>query len=318
MGSSNTRKKLITIEDLDNSGSSMEHIDKIFEANNNGFIIIEEFSRLLDSRLNDNILKKLYSYFCFEKKSMNKDDLKYFYFIFTTNETNFKINFICDLIFKKNKKKFIKYQEKVFSYFSQLDEIHRILINDKIKDMIDRSNLEIQKESVKQYLSKNFFNFFKNFSLVKSCSIKDFRIGMSIDKIVLNNSNHKNNNNYQINESLKNEIFYISNNEINCMCVLFNKKRLSQNIENANSEQQTKKAFEIVIDRIKQEFENISSKNDNLFTVAILEKMMSDIEINNIIIQLVSSYLKRKTQKVKLFSILQFIFLSIFFQTIYL
>ena len=285
MGSSNSRKKLISIEDLDKSTFSIEHIEKIFENNSNGFISLGEFSRLLDGKIKIEILKKLYSYFCFDKKYLNKDDLKYFYFIFTTNDTNIKINFICDLIFKKNKKKYIKFQEKVFLYFSN-DELYKIIINDKLKELYERSTGEISKESFKQFLIKNFKPYFNNFSFVKMNKTIDFKIGLSPDNFELNQNNKKDlNNNY-----------FISSNELSCKCFCLNKKKIS-----IKPETQTKNQYEIFIDGIKEEFLLIERKNDNLFTISNLDKMMTDIDINIIIINIVSSYLKKKTQKVKNF-----------------
>jgi len=292
MGSSNSRKKLISIENLDKSTSSMENIEKIFESNNNGFISFGEFSRLLDNRIKFEMMKKLYSFFCFEKKNINKDDLKYFYYIFTTEDTEIKINFIVDLIFKKSKKKFNKYQEKVYLYFSQKDLIHNMLINDRIKDMVDRSTFELNKENVRQFLLKNFKDFFKNFTFSKPASLKDFRIGLNFENIF----NIKNKN------DLGFEKVFISRNNLNCKCFLLGKKKLYKadnsinNIHEANS--LAKNEYEILIDKIKDNFSVIERKNDNLFTISILEKMMNDIEINIIIISLISSYLKRKTQKV--------------------
>lgn len=291
MGSSNSRKKLISIENLDKSSSTMENIEKIFESNNNGFITIAEFSRLLDNRIRVDILKKLFSYFCFEKKNLNKDDLKYFYYIFTTEDTDIKINFIVDLIFKKTKKKFNKYQEKVYLYFSQKDFIHNILINDKIKEIVDRSTFEITKENVRQYIQKNFKEVLKSFNFVKPINKKDFRIGINLDNIL----NIKEKGDFAF------EKFYISNNELNCKCFLLGKKKLSktenqQTITGNNN--QAKNEYEILLDRIKDNFSIIERRNDGLFTISILEKMMSDIDINIIIINLVSNYLKKKTQKV--------------------
>lgn len=298
MGSSNSRKKLVSIENLDKSTSSMENIEKIFESNNNGFISIGEFSRLLDNRFKIEVLKKLYSYFCFEKKNINKDDLKYFYYIFTTEDTEIKINFIVDLIFKKTKKKFNKYQEKVYLYFSQKDFIHNILICDRIKDMVDRSNFELSKENVKQYLHRNFKDYFRKFSFLKPAYIKDFRVGINLDNYILN---FKNKNDLGL------EKVFISSNELNCNCFLLGRKKLSKddigkinsnNAYNNSANSQAKNDYEILIDRIKDNFALIERKNDNLFTISILEKMMNDIDINIIIINLISSYLKRKTQKV--------------------
>jgi hypothetical protein len=292
MGSSNSRKKLVSIENLDKSTSSMENIDKIFESNNNGFISFGEFSRLLDNRIKFEIMKKLYSFFCFEKKNINKDDLKYFYYIFTTEDTEIKINFIVDLIFKKSKKKFNKYQEKVYLYFSQKDLIHNMLINDRIKDMVDRSTFELNKENVKQFILKNFKDFFKNFTFSKPAFLKDFSIGLNFENIL--NIKNKNDSGF--------EKVFISSNDLNCKCFLLGKKKLCKsdssinNIHEANS--LAKNEYEILIDKIKDNFSVIERKNDNLFTISILEKMMNDIEINIIIISLISSYLKRKTQKV--------------------
>jgi hypothetical protein len=292
MGSSNTRKKLITIENLDRSSLTMENIEKIFESNTNGFITISEFSRLLDNRLKVEIVKKLFSYFCLEKKNLNKDDIKYFYHIFTTEDTDIKINFIVDLLFKRNKKKFNKYQEKVYLYFSQKDFLHNILRNDKVKEMIDRSNFEINKDNVKQYIQKNFKDFFKNFNFVTPSNKKYFRIGYSFEN--------------SINEKDKGEILsekiYISNNDLNCKCFLLGKKKLSKVDNNQNSalnnNNQAKSDYEILIERIKDNFVILEIKNDGLFTISILEKMMNEININIIIINLISSYLKKKTQKV--------------------
>lgn len=294
MGTSNSRKKLVSIENLDKSTSSMENIEKIFESNSTGFITIGEFSRLFDNRIKFDILKKLYSYFCFEKKNINKDDLKYFYYIFTTEDTDIKINFIVDIIFKKSKKKFNKYQEKVYLYFSQKDFIHNILINERIKDMVDRSTFDLNKEHVKQYLNKNFKDFFKNFSFVNPSYIKDFRIGMNFESLL----NLKNKN------DLAFEKVFISSKDLDCKCFLLGRKKLSKadTIGNTNViSNQAKNDYEILIDKIKDNFAIIERKNDNLFTISVLEKMMSDIDINIIIINLISSYLKRKTQKVILF-----------------
>jgi len=291
MGTTNSRKKLVSIEVLDKSTSTIENIEKIFETNNNGFISIGEFSRLLDFKSKLDIMKKLYSYFCFDKKNLNKDDLKYLYFVFTTEDTDIKINFIVDLIFKKSKKRFIRYQEKIYFYFSQKDVIHQILLNDRIRDMIDRSSLDISKENVRQYLHRNFRDIFRKFSFVRPFYKKDFRVGVNLENIL----------NLQSNGSLGNDKTFISSNDLNCKCFLLGKKKkLSKTELSANNQNnsQTKNDFEILIERIKDNFTMIERKNDNIFTILILEKMMSEIDINIIIINLISSYLKKKTQKV--------------------
>jgi len=302
MGSSNSRKKLISIENLDKSTSKIENIEKIFESNNNGFITIAEFSRLLDNRIKVEILKKLFSYFCFEKKNLNKDDLKYFYYIFTTEEIDIKINFLVDLIFKKPKKKFNKYQEKVYLYFSQKDFINNILINDKVKEMVDRSTFEISKENIRQYIQRNFKEVLKTLNFVKPTNKKDFRIGINLDNIL----------NLKEKREFSFEKFYISNNDLNCKCFLSGKKKLSK-IENqqisSGNNNQAKNEYEMLLDRIKDNFSVIERRNDGLFTISILDKMMGDIEINIIIINLVSNYLKKKTQKV---FFLNFLFIDFF------
>jgi hypothetical protein len=296
MGSNNTRKKLISIDELDNS--NFTHIDKLFELNPNGYISIGEFSRLFDGRLKVEILKKIFNYFCFDKKNLNKDDLKYFYFIFTINNHMIKISFICDLIFKKNKKKYNKYQEKIHFYFSQNEEIFRILLSDNIKSMVDRSNLEIKKDQVKNFLMKNFQNFFTNFSFVKHNGKKDFfvfsRSLLKKSESLLGsyNGNENNKDNYKEKDD---DNIYISNNELYCKCCLLNKKlnkKPEKNDNNNNNE------YEILIENIKEEFKSIEFKNDNLFTISLFEKMMKDIDINIIVLSLISSYLKKKTQKV--------------------
>ena len=286
MGSNNTRKKFISIDDLDNT--NFTHIDKLFESNPNGYISIGDFSRLFDGRLKVEILKKIFFYFCFDKKNLSKDDLKYLYYIFTFNNHQIKIYFICDLIFKKNKKKFYKYQEKINFYFSQDEEIYKILFNDRIKSMVDKHSLEIQKEQLKNFLIKNYQDFFKNFSFVKPHGKKDFFIF----------SKQKQQEKEKDDESLS---LFISYNDLNCKCYLLNKKINNTNDNNKQNEKKINSEYEILIELIKEEFKSIERRNDNLFTISLFEKMMKDIDVNIIVISLISSYLKKKTQKVNLF-----------------
>lgn len=287
MGSNNTRKKYISIEDLDTVNFS--HIDKLFELNSNGFINIVEFNKLFDGRLKLEILRKLFAYFRFDKKNLSKDDLKYLYFIFTNRNNYLKICFICDLIFKKNKKKYSKYQEKVHFYFSPNEEIHKLLLSERIRNLIDRANCEIQKEQVKNFLVKNCQDFFSNFSFVKPLEKKDFLIS----------SKSLNNTAYTCFKK-DDEVFYISNYEINCRCCLMNRKSAENKINKKPNEKiLVNPEYENLINSIKDEFNNIERRNDNLFTISLFEKMMKEIDTNIIVISLISSYLKKKTQKVR-------------------
>jgi hypothetical protein len=268
MGFSSSKKKFILHEEIDRYSKYNPTLEKFFDKyrDYDGYIRVREFDMILQRKINQKIVKKLFKIFSSEKEKLNYEDLKHFYATMRSNSINGKIAFLTQLIFS-NKPGIIlqKYFERVNLFFENCKEMKMLFSSKFFLDRITEKR-KIIRESFLKTLESSYKNEIKDFSFLKLLTYTTL-----ID-----------------NGEIKIITEFKDINHLICGC--FQHKPAIETSDYGN-----------IFDRMELEFHRVEKMNEGVFTVQTLEKWLKELEMSTPLINCIISYLKRKTAKVYIY-----------------
>ena len=268
MGTNSSYKKKnyltkIEIENLCQSNPFF-HTSKKFKK---GEIIISisEFFHITKGLISIPVIKKIFEICESKKNKFSIDDLKYFYALLYTNNTEAKLNFLLDFIFlKENKINKESYIRKVNKYFYR----SKILLELFLKDEFI-SNEKIERENIYNQIKINYISTIENF-------------------IFLQDNNKIKENTIINNDDSQGSILVLNANIKECSCI---------NSKNTNARRISHLVKNKQFDKLEIGFQNIERKNNEVFPIKLFEDMLREIDINPSLIEIIGNYLRLKSQK---------------------
>jgi hypothetical protein len=264
MGLNTSKRKFLTNDEIDKQNYFNKTLERLFYRSRDydGYLKHRDLDILLQRRVSFKIIKRLYKIFASGKEKFSYEDLRHFYALFRTNNTEAKVNFIAALIFPCKETKpqcdYLYSSELVFKDSPEM--LSYLLASHFLKKITDKNN-KVTRE-----------NFMKNFIVVYRKELEAFNFLKLYSYTNTKNSKDK---------------FEEDLNALVCGCFLLDNK----NGQNENNS---------IYDKMEYEFHRMEKVNGGVFTIQILEKMLVEIDISQPLINYLISYLKRKTEKVKL------------------
>ena len=273
MGSSSVLRKKTHLEklEIEKLCSINQLINQVFinAKNEDGFLTIKELKMITNGLLNEKILKKIIQICGSKKKRLTYDDFCYFYALLNTSSFSAKINFLLDFIFiKKDKLSKEKYINKIYKYFNGSKLLTRVFLDEQL--MQNSSNFK--RENIYSFIEKNYKKDLQDYALYinkKSLSFPENK----------NNLNNDNNDNINVEENDNNENTAIMNQNASINSV---------NIEILKNQQ---------YESLSDEFKNIEKRNNGIFPISLFEDMLKEINVNEILIEIIGDFLKKKSKK---------------------
>ena len=249
-------------------------------------ISLKELNSITNGIIKEKILRKIIQICGSVKDKLKQDDFDYFYSLLVTPSFEGKLNFLLDFIFiKKNKLPKEKYIHKVNIYFENSKLLTDIFLD---KNLIDNNNT-LSREKVYSFIDENYKEKLKNYTLLNSSGGRTLMKTKSKKSIKSNSSKNKKKleaNNKEKQEEQEDNLTLKNNNskEINTS--------VSLNSENLTVVKHGKK-----YDELEPEFRRIEHQNNGIFPITLFESMLRDIDIKDYLIDIISNYLLKKTQK---------------------
>ena len=131
--------------------------------NGDGIYTIYDFQRITNGLLSKCLMKKIMQICSTKLGKFSLDDLKYFYALLFTNNSEAKLNFLLDFIFiKDNKLKVESYIKKVNKYFDKSKILIKLFLND---DFL--KNPKIDREHIYNQIKLNNITIIDNFTFIQ-------------------------------------------------------------------------------------------------------------------------------------------------------
>ena len=236
--------------------------------NGDGIYTIYDFQRITNGLLSKCLMKKIMQICSTKLGKFSLDDLKYFYALLFTNNSEAKLNFLLDFIFiKDNKLKVESYIKKVNKYFDKSKILIKLFLND---DFL--KNPKIDREHIYNQIKLNNITIIDNFTFLQK-------------------KTEKKNNTLLNNDDSQGSILILNANISDCGCMSLRNNHSFN--KNSNLISIKYKQY----DKLEKEFQNIKKMNNGVFPIKIFEEMLKEININESLIEVISNYLRQKTQK---------------------
>ena len=283
MGSSQvTGVKRIKQDEIDKYASKNVFINQSFTRfkNSNGFVDLGGLYSITNGLVNEKILKKIIKICGSKKNQLLFDDFCYFYAIINTTDFTAKTNFLLDFIFlKEDKLPINKYKHKVEKYFNGSILLNEILLNPSLIS----NNQKIDRETVFNYIKSNYYDSLMNYNLYVNSTMTNNLTNNG--KIVINSTNDSIINECESGE--ENNLLTLSNN--------YSKKVSINSTMNALYNIAPTRCQKF--DYLSNEFSNIEKQNNGIFPIALFVDMLREINVNDVLIEVIENYLRKKTQK---------------------
>ena len=272
MGSDNSQEKqrYLTKEEIKKETDNF--VLELFQKNKNieGNISKIDFNRITNGLIDIGIIKIIFQLCSSKNERLSKNDFKYFYALLKTKSFVAKSNFLLYFIFGKNTAlETSEYISLVKKYYMNSPSLYEIFLNNNIIN-----NQVIEKENVFEFIKNNFKSKIENFVFNKEISIYS-NINLEEEKII--DSNHK--------------ILFLPKNTCNCLTKKNNNIYFSTDFFGLNASLINR------YDSLKLKFEEYKSKNNGIFPLSLVRKMLKEIHIIPSLIDLITNYIEKKTQK---------------------
>ena len=272
MGSDNSQEKhrYLTKEEIKKETDNF--VLELFQKNKNieGNISKIDFNRITNGLIDNGIIKIIFQLCSSKNEKLSKNDFIYFYALLKTKSFDAKTNFLLYFIFGKNTLlETSEYISLVKKYFVNSPSLYEIFLNNNIIN-----NQVIEKEKVFEFIKNNFKSKIENFVFNKEISIYS-NINLEEEKII--DSNHK--------------ILFLPKNTCNCLTKKNNNIYFSTDFFGLNASLINR------YDSLKLKFEEYKSKNNGIFPLSLVRKMLKEIHIIPSLIDLITNYIEKKTQK---------------------
>lgn len=268
MGVFSTKTKYLIKEEIDKIAATNPTLEKVFERyrNYDGYIAYRDFDQLLGNKVDDSIKRKIFKLFASERNKLTFENLKNLYSIFYSIHYEGKVAFLSDLIFSdKTSKPLSKYVRRITLMLNHADDLkHNLLQSEFYQKFWDKNSNLVVKEGFVNSLTKNYQKYMSKFS---------FSEYQDKDKVYL---------------------------KIGCKCYLKKKQINKSNSSVPAIGQSSETMFQY--DQMEDEFRRKEKLNDGIFTIQLFEKMLNDIDLDTKLTNHITTYLKRKTEKVKIIS----------------
>ena len=245
---------------------------EIFQKNKNieGNLSKIDFNRITNGLIDNSIINIIFQICSSKNDRLSKNDFKYFYALLKTKNFDAKINFLLYFIFEKNVVIGVQnYLYLVKKYYEKSPALYGIFLNSNIIN-----NEIIEKKNVFEFIKINFKPQIENFIFNKELSIYS-NIDIDEENIINNNL----------------QILSLSKNFCNCLSKKNNSIYFSTDFYGLNA------SLINQYDSLKQKFEEYKSKNNGIFPLSLLRKMLKEIHIIPSLIDLITNYIEKKTQK---------------------
>ena len=245
---------------------------EIFQKNKNieGNLSKIDFNRITNGLIDNSIINIIFQICSSKNDRLSKNDFKYFYALLKTKNFDAKINFLLYFIFEKNVVIGVQnYLYLVKKYYEKSPALYGIFLNSNIIN-----NEIIEKKNVFEFIKINFKPQIENFIFNKEISIYS-NIDIAEENIINNNL----------------QILSLSKNFCNCLSKKNNSIYFSTDFYGLNA------SLINQYDSLKPKFEEYKSKNNGIFPISLLRKMLKEIHIIPSLIDLITNYIEKKTQK---------------------
>ena len=269
-------KKYLSKEDIKSINGLESSVNDIFNKykNSDGVIAVNQLKNISKGLLSIPLCKKIIKICGSKNDKLTKEDLIYFFALLNTNKFDAKLLFLLDFIFcKKNKLDKNKYIHKVTKYYKQSKLLINILLNEKLINKFD----VFEREEIIAYIKTEFYNDINEYKLYD-------RDG---DSLKINSNKNEEGKNDDIINMYKNKFKF-------CNCLS------SEKIVNSSSSQSY---INITLDKklkyqfLEKEFKKIENQNGNIFPLILFENMLKEINIIPSLIDIISNYIRQKSQK---------------------
>ena len=273
MGSSSISRNKTYLEqtEINKLISKNKYIKPAFTRAKNvdGFLTIKELKSITNGLINEKVLKKIIQICGSKKDKLTYDDFCYFYALLITSSFEAKLNFLLDFIFINNDNlQKNKYINKVNKYFFGSELLKNIFLDQKLL-----KNEIFSRQDIYSFIEKEYKKKLENYSLYK------------IKKENLNKSNENININSEENDNNENTLILMNNN---------NSKENSNDTNNSIDISIVKnKSYEA----LEGQFKNIEKKNNGIFPISLFEEMLKEINVDDVLIEIIGDYLRKKTRK---------------------
>lgn len=301
--------------------------------NYDGFVTQYGLYQMMNGLIDKSIVDTIFKFCCPREKRFMFKDFLYFYTLLKTKSFEGKTNFLLYFIFEEEsnigRSLYIK---RVKLYYHNSHLLYKILLSEKITN----SNSKIEKENVYNFLQNNYKEEIENYQLNKEiCAFKyeggeedekelergkidDDKTNMVVEKeddkensslmgqsisIVdkIKNNNMEDNSNMnsgktvQENLSRRNSFnkHLLINGPKTCLCLNNKKNSVCYSIDFYRLNVSLYNKYE----SLKDKFEEYKNMNNGIFPVSLLENMLKEINVVPSLIDLISNYIKKKTQK---------------------
>jgi len=301
--------------------------------NFDGYVTQYGLHQMMNGLIDKSIVDIIFKFCCSRENRFLFKDFLYFYAILKTKSFDGKTNFLLYFIFEDEP--IIKralYIKRVTFYYHNSHLLYKILLNEKITN----NNQKIEKEDVFDFIKDNYKEEIENYQLNKEiCAFKyvggeedekelergkidDDKTNMAaeigddkedsslmgqsisyVDKI--RNSNIEENSNInngiiaQENISRRNSFnkHLLINEQKSCLCLTNKKNSICYSIDFYRLNVSLYNKYE----SLKEKFEEYKNNHNGVFPLSILENMLKEINVVPSLIDLISNYIKKKTQK---------------------
>ena len=272
MGSDNSieKQRFLTKDEIKKESDNF--ILELFQKNKGveGDISKNDFNRMTNGLIDISIINIIFQLCSSKNDKLSKNDFKYFYALLKTKSIDAKINFLLYFIFEKNTElESSVYISLVKKYYINSHPLYEIFLNNNI--IINRV---IEKKNVFEFIKNNFKQRIENYVFNKELSIYS-NIDLEEEKIIDNN--HK--------------ILSLPKNTCICLTKKNNNIYFSTDFYSINASLMNR------YDSLKIKFEEYKSKNNGIFPLSLVRKMLKEIHIIPSLIDLITNYIEKKTQK---------------------
>ena len=302
MGTSSSYKtqNYLSPEEI-NSTINSHDIQIIFNKykHNNDYITLLNFNILTNFYFDNDTSQRLFYITSSNSKHIKYDDFKYLIALFYTTKYTAKLNFLCDFIFIKSHKIIKKdYLLLVNKYFDLSKLLLSIFLDERLLRKYTNDTSKIERSVVYSFIDSNYKNEINSFTMLKIDNTKQKENETNSQPVVYGNN-------------ISNVNTYVNDVKIVCKCSF---KKSSSNKEminesnfiilnsnviplNANNNTSPSNISNTIYDKIEKEFHLHESRNNGVFPIVSLEKMLEEINIIQSIINAIGNYLRKKTQK---------------------
>ena len=337
MGSDNTiiekRKKYLPESEINKENNLYLRDLYLKYKNFDGFVTQYGLFQMMNGLIDKSIVDTIFKFCCSRENRFVFKDFLYFYTLLKTKSFDGKTNFLLYFIFEDEE--IIRralYIKRVKFYYSNSHLLYKILLNEKIIN----SSQKIEQEDVFDFIKNNYREEIENYQLNKEiCAFKyqggeedekelergkieDKKTNMDaekendkensslmgqsisiVDKVrnsnLEDNSNMNNDKSVQENLSRRNSFnkHLLINEQKSCLCLNNKKNSICYSIDFYRLNVSLYNKYE----SLKEKFEEYKNNHNGIFPVTLLENMLKEINVVPSLIDLISNYIKKKTQK---------------------